>query len=196
MTKHIVGLCGGKGSGKSSVADYLNKKYDFRKIAFAEPLKNIAKIFGFTDKQLYGTQDDKKEVNQQLGICAREFLQKFGTDICRNTFKDVFPDMKLGSSGSIWVKLTENFIDNNDGNICCEDIRFPDELETISSYPNSIIINIVREHKENIDEFSSHSSETSLSDVSMKSDITIFNDGSLQDLYDKIDELLLQIHIR
>lgn len=188
----IFGLIGYKGSGKSTVAEYLNKKYDFQRIAFADPLKTIAKIFGFTEKQLYGSQEDKLEIHKQLGICSREFMQKFGTDVCRNQLLSVFPNMKLGKSGSIWVKLMENYIENNQGiDICCEDVRFPDELELIRDCPNSIIIEIIRK-EECKDEYSAHVSETSLPNTVIV-DFQIINDGSMEELYETIDEIVSTI---
>lgn len=183
----IIGLCGYAGSGKTTVAEYLTNTYGFKEVAFANPLKEIASIFGFTHKQLYGTQQDKLEIHPQLNISSREFMQKFGTDICRNQFSTVFPNMDLGTSGSIWVKLMENFIENHpDTLLCVSDIRFPDELELIRSYDNSTIIQIIRSQE--INEHHNHVSETSLPDIDP--DIQIINDGSLQDLYDSIDNIV------
>jgi hypothetical protein len=183
----IIGLCGYAGSGKTTAANYLTQKHAFKEATFAGPLKDIAKIIGFTDKQLHGTQDDKLEINKQLNISAREFMQKFGTDICRNQFPKIFPNMNLGKSGSIWVKLMENYIENHpDTLICCSDIRFPDELELISSYQNSIIIQIHRDNESN--EYHNHVSETSLPDI--VPDYQIINNSSLEDLYETIDNIL------
>ena len=40
----IIGICGFKGSGKDTVADYLVKHKDFIKISFASVLKDIITI--------------------------------------------------------------------------------------------------------------------------------------------------------
>lgn len=51
----IVGICGLAGSGKDTAADFLVKNEGFVKIAFADPLKRIARdVYDFTDEQLWG----------------------------------------------------------------------------------------------------------------------------------------------
>lgn len=109
----IIGLTGKKGSGKTTVAKYLEFKYEFQEYAFADPLKKIAMIFGFSEQEVYGTQEDKARINPELGISAREFLQKFGTEICREQLSVIFPTLKMGPSGIIWIKLMRDFIKKN-----------------------------------------------------------------------------------
>ncbi len=183
-----IGLCGNKGCGKSTVSDYLCTRYGFVKVSFAGPLKSIAKIFGFTDQQVNGTQEDKLQINALWGICAREFMQTFGTDICRDQFKSIFPSM----SEIIWIKLFDDFVNNHqDMNICCDDVRFPDEVDAIRKYQRSIVIKIMRGMEEYADVFSSHPSETSLHNVDY--DYIVYNDGSIEDLHRHIDKLLDKI---
>jgi len=182
----IIGLCGSKGSGKSTVAEYLSKKYNFEVIAFSNPLKEVAKIFGFSERQLNGTQSDKLEINPKLGICAREFMQKFGTDICRDQRHiTLFPKFK---DKSIWIGLMENYINDKLGQrICVSDIRFLDELNFIREYNNSIVIQICR-HDIDIDSYSNHASETSIKNI--VPDYQINNNGSLDELYKNIDNII------
>ena len=37
----LIGVCGKAGSGKDTIADYLVKKYNFKKIALADPIKRM-----------------------------------------------------------------------------------------------------------------------------------------------------------
>jgi dephospho-CoA kinase len=187
----IIGLTGKKGSGKTTIANYLNKKYNFNEYSLADPLKQIAKIIGFTDTQLYGSQYDKTQINDNLGISSREFLQKFGSEIMRDQIKLVFPNMNLGESGIIWIHLMENYIKQTKRDIVVPDIRFLDEADAIKKHNNSIIININRFVKN--DEYSLHVSETELDSIT--SDYILDNNGSIEDLYKQIDELFIFLKV-
>ena len=121
----IIGITGNMGSGKSTLASYLVDKYNYTEYAIAGPLKQIAMIFGFTAHEVY---EDKTLISPKLGITAREFLQKFGTDIVRDQFKTFFPNTPL-STESQWIRLTKEFItDHKHLDIVCSDIRFEDEI--------------------------------------------------------------------
>lgn len=51
----VVGISGRKGSGKDTIGAHLVSKYDFKRVAFADSLKDAcADIFGFTHDQLHG----------------------------------------------------------------------------------------------------------------------------------------------
>lgn len=54
----IIGLVGLAGSGKDTVADMLQRFHGFRKVAFADPLKRIARdVYAFSDDQLWGPSE-------------------------------------------------------------------------------------------------------------------------------------------
>jgi dephospho-CoA kinase len=151
----LIGLTGNIGSGKSTVAEMLFK--NFTELTFSEPLKTIAEIFGFPDHDLYGTQADKTKVNKELGISAREFMQKFGTEICRNAIPEIMPNLKIGDS--VWVNYLErrlnniscmcipenaydkdNFVCTCGGvNVVVSDCRFLNEANLIREYGGYII---------------------------------------------------------
>jgi hypothetical protein len=138
--------------------------------------------------QLYGSQEEKLKVNEHLGISAREFLQKFGTEICREILPKTIPNMDLGESCNIWIKLFELFLTNlRTANIIkkcntllvISDVRFPDEVKSIKNQ-GGILIRLTRnmyktgyEHK--------HTSETSMNDI--KYDLCINNNGNKDILY-------------
>ena len=192
----IIGLTGLKGSGKTTVAKYLELKYNFTEYALADPLKKIAAIFGFTEEELYGTQEDKARINPGLGISAREFLQKFGTEICRDRLPQVLPELKLGQYNIIWIKLMEDFIRknvvNNDKklNIVVSDIRFFDESLSLRNFDKSIIIEISRPHRSGrFDVFEMHSSEVSIKDIPY--DYQVVNNDTIDNLYKKIDQIIV-----
>jgi hypothetical protein len=53
---------GSAGSGKDTVADFLNRDANFTKIALADPLKRIARdVYAFTDLQLWGPSAERNK---------------------------------------------------------------------------------------------------------------------------------------
>jgi hypothetical protein len=187
----ILGITGEIGCGKTTICDYICRKYEFEQYAFAEPIKSIAKCFGFTHTELYGTQSQKLGINAHWGISGRVFMQKFGTDICRNVLPTVIPEMKLDDS-SMWIKLykinlEEKIKKNKNTKLIVSDVRFVNESNAIQENKNGIIIRVVKdiEHKT---EINNHSSEQEMKSISP--DITIVNNGSLDELYKKIDIIM------
>ncbi len=135
----IIGLAGSMGSGKSTAAAYITEKYGFVEYSFAKPLKDISMIMGFDWHQVYGTQAQKLEVNKMWGITGREFLQKFGTEVCREILPSILPKTNFGFY-SIWIRLFEKYCaDNPNTNIVVSDVRFSDEANFISSMGGHII---------------------------------------------------------
>jgi len=58
----LIGFLAKKRHGKDTSADYLVKKYNYKKLSFAKPIKDACKIlFGFTDEQLYGNLKEVKD---------------------------------------------------------------------------------------------------------------------------------------
>jgi len=82
----IIGISGFIGSGKTTAANYLVQK-GFKEYSMAGPLKKIAEIFHFELHQLYGTQEQKLELNKYWNISGREFLQKFVETIYLKLFQ-------------------------------------------------------------------------------------------------------------
>lgn len=181
----IIGLTGLKGSGKTTIAKYLQSEYQFNEYALADPLKRIAMIFGFTERELY---QDKLSINPTLGICAREFLQKFGT-LCRTEMSNIFPDVDI-----IWIKLMEDYINNNiDTNICISDVRYYDEMHAIRKINGSdpLIIKVIKRNRAS-DMYESHSSEAGIQNEHV--DYVVTNDEGFENLYEKIDNIILNIN--
>ena len=131
-----------------------------RSFSFADPLKIIAmQLFGLTEKQCFGTDEDKNthtniawanlpNVNhdQSLGtMTAREFLQYFGTDICRQ-IKD-----------TVWVdSCIERMVNSGTGLAIVPDIRFPNEVEAIQKAGGKVVRLTRSPHEDQ------HKSETAL----------------------------------
>lgn len=91
----IIGLCGLAGSGKDTAADSLVQQGRFIKIAFADPLKRIARdVYDFSDEQLWGpsamrngpdiryprTELAKQWTKLPTAETLEQFTERFGGD--------------------------------------------------------------------------------------------------------------------
>lgn len=177
----IIGLTGYIGSGKTTIADYIEFRYGFPQYSFAGPIKEIAEILGFTQEQLNGSQEDKLAINQHWNISAREFLQKFGTEVCREFLPRVIPEMS-----DIWIKLFK-IRAQQEKNILISDVRFPDEAKAIHEL-GGVIIRITRQKNNS---HMPHKSETYIDQI--PADYEINNTGSLQNLFNLVDSIITQI---
>jgi hypothetical protein len=151
-------------SGKDTSVDYLIRKYGGVKVSFSEPLYEILhyaqKVCNFPIEK------------------DRWFLQNIGTEWARNKDEDV------------WLKLFNEKIKTLDSNINVynSDIRFKNELENMKNQ-GFLCIKINRNIENN--NSSKHLSEIELDSVSDDSwDYVIDNNGSLEELYEKLDDII------
>lgn len=128
----IIGICGLIGSGKGTVADILISEQGFKKVSFADSLKDaVATVFSWPRHLLEGDTKESREWREQvdkwwadrLGIptlTPRWVLQYWGTDVCREGFHQ-----------DIWIASLERKILSESGNYVIPDTRFPNEIEMI-----------------------------------------------------------------
>jgi hypothetical protein len=108
-TPKIIALAGPKGVGKSFVAAQLAKTLGATILSYADPIRAALSAIGVNF-------DNKEDIQQPFGVSARYMAQTFGTDWGRNTVSD-----------SIWLDLMEKSINNTDGIIIIDDLRFDNE---------------------------------------------------------------------
>jgi hypothetical protein len=181
----LVIFVGKIGSGKSAAANIL-KKYSFEEETFAEPIKQFLLTIGFNYEDVYGSQEEKLKINKFWNVSGREFMQKFATDIMRNQLQSVLPQLELRGC-TVWVRAMEKkILDNLSKNIVIGDGRFPDEIMLIKKY-GGIVIKISRPSN-NGNNNSVHESESYFN--SIVPDYEIINDGTFEDLENKIKNIL------
>lgn len=185
--KKIFMLVGSIGSGKTTAACYITYNYyNFEEFSFAEPIKEFAVELGFDDNHVYGDQKEKKIVDNFWNISPREFLQKFGTEVCRDKLQECIPNMNLNGR-TLWARVMEQKIQNNNNHMIISDGRFKDEEKLIRDY-NGIIIRIDRTVDDEKTLINKHSSEQYINEI--QADYVIDNNGTKEKLFEQIDKIL------
>jgi hypothetical protein len=204
----IIGILGSANSGKSTVGNIIKNKYNYTNASFADSLKEaISVIFDWPVEMLAGnTKESRKwreEVDEwwanRLGIenlTPRWVLQKWGTEVGRYAFHQ-----------EIWIASFEKKVLKNGGNIVIGDCRFKNEIDSIKKH-NGIIIRVNRGEKpiwydtatrdieNNEMEMSRLYSDIHISEwgwINEKFDYVIENDGNIEDLKIKVDEIMKNI---
>lgn len=176
----IIGLTGYAQSGKDTVAEYLVSKYGFRRIAFADPLReavynlnpkiNIADMIGVQlQTAVDGLGWETVKVESQD---ARELLQRMGTEVGRKMFGENF-----------WVDQAMQNVSKFD-KVVFTDVRFPNEYRSIKKREGVVW----RVERLGIGAVNGHASETAMDDVTVDGIIT--NNSTKQDLFETIDFLM------
>lgn len=191
----VVALTGLARSGKDSVADILVRDHGFSKMSFAAPLKrmvrNLNPIVGFEDisccddcppeapavvrlQDLYDwglTEDEMKA--SEYGDEVRRLWQRFGTDVMRAEQDDY------------WIqKAKDDMFESGYDRVVFTDCRFPNEADMVYTLSvdyeqiNSSVWQVTRPGV--VLQEGAHASEQWAG--RMAEEITLHNDGSLDDL--------------
>jgi hypothetical protein len=210
----IIGVCGFIGSGKDTVADYLTNFHEFRRESFANSLKDaVAQVFGWDRTMLEGRTKQAREWREKVDpwwsdrlkmpeLTPRWVLQHWGTEVCRHGFHD-----------DIWIASLENKLRHSQDDVVISDCRFPNEIAAIKR-ANGTVVRVVRgpepewydaalafnrgEHgnmkwatsRAKLDKLKIHASETAW--VGTKFDAVLDNNGTLDDLYQQIQQLTIR----
>jgi hypothetical protein len=169
-------LAGKRGSGKDSAAEFLNKQYGGQVTSFAEPLYQM----------MYACQDI-------MGIKRhkdRVFLTTMG-DYFRNINPTIFVDRAMAVSYAI----------NSAGiNVYLSDGRYENELNAAKAEGFYLIQLVASDAKrqerrpEDTANADSHSSENGYPD-DYEFDTTITNNGTLEELYQALEEAIANLII-
>ena len=196
--KTIIGVVGLIGSGKGTVGDYLAHHRGFVNLSFASALKDaVSVIFGWDRDMLEGNTPPSRVWRElpdefwtaKLGrvITPRLVLQEIGTEVMRKHWHP-----------NIWVDSLEKQITNSTQSVVITDVRFPNEADLISRLGGKIIwvrkdplpdwfLQVQAGHITEDIELTVHESERAW--IGTAIDHIIENTGTLQELYEKIDQL-------
>ena len=190
----LIGICGLIGSGKDTVAERLVNEHGYKRDSFAKSLKDaVASMFNWDRDMLEGRGESSRHWREQPDkfwserfgreVSPRTILQQFGTEVMRGQMYD-----------GIWV---DSCIGRYKGeNTVISDTRFPNEIKIIKECGGIILL--VKRFQDpdwftsyvegNIEPKGIHSSEYAW--AKSEFDFTIENNGSLEELNEKVDSFI------
>jgi hypothetical protein len=131
----IIGLVGFAGSGKDTIGHYLINNYNFKKLSFANTLKDVvSSIYGWNRDLLEGITDESRLFRETIdpfwNITPRQALIDIGTNLFRNHFDK-----------NIWVKSLIKQIQNMPSNskLVITDCRFINEIQALKELKSKIV---------------------------------------------------------
>jgi len=136
----IIGICGLIGSGKDTIADYLQNIHQFRRESFAHTLKDaVSAVFGWNRELLEGRTRESREWREQVDtwwadrlampeLTPRWVLQCWGTEVARSGFHD-----------DVWIASLENRLRKTHDDVVISDCRFPNEIAAIKRVGGTVV---------------------------------------------------------
>lgn len=170
----IIGLLGRARSGKDTVATLLQNKLTVKAgiVRLAQPIKDaVCALYNIPVD--YVETDKKEDVLKDFGITPRQAMQEITDYYMRKHGHDFFS-----------ARVFKN-VATNGGHVIIPDVRFRRDVEEINSY-QGIVIKVVR--PQNATFYTcEHTVDT------CPCDFTVVNDGTLDDLDTKIQDIVNQI---
>lgn len=175
----IIGLSGYARSGKDTVAELLVLNYGFKRMAFADGIREALvalnpilsdghRLNELVDMYGWEVAKSKDEV--------RRLLQVMGTEVGRKLINE-----------DVWVWLLFNKI-NTDERIVIPDVRFPNEARMIEQQGGEVW----RINRHNHTAVNDHISEHAMDNHMFKR--VVYNDGTLDDLADEVFMLMHNVY--
>jgi hypothetical protein len=165
----IIGIAGYKGSGKDTAGSVLIDMFEFQKMSFAAPIKNlVASTFDLSRSMLDGTTPESRDLREQILPHVFNKTPRFLLQVIGTGFRDLIDK-------DVWVKIVEEKYKNSlSQHVVITDVRFPNEVEMINNH--GFVIGIKRKGFNG----DAHISERALDDVALP--YIINNDGDMTDL--------------
>lgn len=174
-SKILIGIHGKPRAGKDTIANRLVSQYGFVRYGPGDPVKRAtAAMFDIDVGNLY--HDELKDtVNDYWGISYREMAQKVGKESSRDVFGEDF-----------WMRHVEKKLKSLPKEVpglVLADIRYANETVWVRQRGGMILFVERTNRPKSANE--QHAAEQGL-DPSL-ADVIIPNNGTVQDLWDKID---------
>jgi len=170
--KLLVGLYGRARAGKDTAAAFLEDRHLLQQFAFANPLKGmLTSVFG----DLFYDGDREKPI-EWLGKSPRQLMQTLGTEWGRQC---VHPDLWVLLAHQEWLACQRNLSKG----MVVSDVRFDNEARWIKEQGGTLIE--IRRHSAG--QVANHTSEAG---ITVAVDHVIRNDGTIDDLYAALDEVM------
>lgn len=186
-----------------------SKDSGYEQVAFANKLKEVVSVLLNCSREQLNDRNFKNSFLSEFNMTVREFLQKTGDGL-----SEYNPDIFVKA---LFVDYKEEFVSSGIGmfhdprpsyrslgfpNWIITDLRFPNELEAIEDRGGiTIRVNRKISKEEDVNQsllgamsnYKEHPSETSLDNAEF--DYTINNNGTIEDLIEKVKEILIKEQI-
>ncbi len=182
MKKIIIGLVGEIASGKDTVAEYLKKKHQSETVSFSQPLRDIL-------DRLHLPQTRENMANLGIDLRAR-----FGQTVLAQTIAEE-------------VKISRKKI------LCLPNVRLESDIAYLKKEPGFVLVAISAEQKTRYERLTKRRqntddknktwkqfltdaklpTETQIRQLAKKAKYTIDNNGTFEELYKQIEEILKKI---
>lgn len=201
----LIGIHGHAGAGKDSIGRYLCEFYkNTYREAFADPLKAACSHAFGIPIEYFNDPEFKGEPNMHWGVSPRQIAQFVGTEM----FRDLAPKLLNQSHEERWsfwvwrmwkrifaeLHLEDEGAYEQGDTVVITDVRFNDEVDMILS-EGGIIIDVKRSGYEGNVGILQHRSEAGIEVSDFTRHYLIQNDGTLPQLFEKVDQVLEQAHI-
>lgn len=193
MKGRIIGLCGPARSGKDTVAGMIReilftqrKKEDgwytpAKKVQVAGPLKLYCQaLFDWDERHTDGELKDV--VDERYGFAPRKAMQFLGYEFAQATWPGIYSETAAREA----KKLSETGRD-----VVVTDVRTLADVEALKRV-GAEIWRITREKDNALGDTANHATETEMDtdEFLYHVDVTILNDGTLEDLREGVEEML------
>lgn len=180
----IILLSGWSGSGKDTVADYLVARHNYKKFAFANPLKNLAAELYKFPRELADSQEGKQQL-WPVGY-SKKTIRQILIDLA------LFDKLRFGDDIYANEIATQIAKESPDSNIVISDTRYLNEISVIlefaikEKHQFEVWRISFRDRDESpVDDISEHILDT------YRADVYISNPGdSLENLYSIVEDVL------
>lgn len=184
----LIAFCGPQRHGKTTAAEYLKSRYSFNRLTFAAPVKEIADML-FGEMQHLPRNEPVPFFPHQTPV---EIWQKLGTEAIRSLWPDAWVNkaerttVEWKLEHAAWKKPGTGPL-----RVVNDDLRFPNEVAWVKGKGGVIVR--VRDPRKDVAVLgvAGHESERYRDEI--PADVELVNDGSLEDYYQKIDELVQKV---
>ena len=176
----IIGLSGYAQSGKDSTAELLCLNYGYRRIAFADAMRQALMIINPKLDSITHVSDFVEDYGWDIAKKnpeVRRLLQVLGTDFGRKMLGD-----------DVWIKIALSDIKTED-KVVISDVRFPNEADAIRKLGGVVW----RINRRNHSAVNGHASEHAMDNYMFNH--VIYNDGTLDDLSDEVFMLAKHLNL-
>lgn len=186
----LIGIHGPAGSGKDTIAYYIQETYsDCWITSFADPIKiACAAAFGIPEESFY--DQSLKEIKDTLwNVSPRQITQFFGTELFREQIWKLIP----GDTEDFWVRRMEKQLEfpgyTEMETVIIPDVRFQNEYDFIIAN-GGYIIHLTRPGTDDNIGLPNHKSNKNINLTNEERTFNICNNSSFEKLYEHVDAFM------